>query len=59
MVYKLVTIYIANNDDFSFMIVALLSPDMTESIRFVGSTTAKDNYVTLTDDATDRKIPLG
>ncbi|WP_310602334.1 hypothetical protein [Anaerosporobacter sp.] len=41
------------------MIVALLSPDMTESIRFVGSTTAKDNYVTLTDDATDRKIPLG
>lgn len=46
------TVYIANNDDGSFMVVALLSPDMKESIFFIGNATVQDNYITVTDEST-------
>lgn len=44
------TVYIANNDDGSFMVVALLSPDETQSISIIGTASAEDNLITVTDE---------
>lgn len=51
-----IAVYIANNDDGSFMVLALLSPDTTESIIMVGSATADGNNITLTNESNGNEL---